>query len=224
MLELMLATRTTAAAVQQPSNASTVSLLHFDGNNGSTPIDEKGLVWTSNDSTTKVSTAQAKFGTGSLVRTGANALLTTPDKPQLRLTADFTIEFFYKPNSTTGRQVLLQKSTDIFCRLAGLSGSIELISDTGAVIFNSGGGIVANVWQHVAISRVGTTTYLFSGGQLITTYTGAYTFGNSSAAVTLGSFYDGSGGLYGALDEFRISNGGRYTTPFTPPAAAFVVD
>ena len=82
------------------------------------------------------------------------------------------------------------------------------------------------VWHHIAVSRSGTTTYLFLDGILVT----SGTLGNQSITTLYPLDIGGTPWasnqynryLNGYIDDFRITKGyARYTTNFNVPTAAF---
>lgn len=92
---------------------------------------------------------------------------------------------------------------------------------------------VVNTWYHIALVRAAGELLLFVNGQQFglpiadsSTY---FSGSNQTFAVGLEVTGTGSGsgnvantGFFGRMDETRFTNGvGRYTGPFTPPAAAF---
>jgi hypothetical protein len=200
----------------------TASLLHFDGANGGTTFtDAQGRVWTANNGAT-LSTASPKFGTASFLNNGTSGrYISTPDSADLKLTADFTVEFFLNPTNASPSQILTTKGTGGRLILSG--GAIFAYDDTGGNGM-SGGSVPAGTYVHVALSKQGGTTRLFVGGSVVATSTAYGTFGNNSSNLFIGTYSDGSYPMYAYLDEYRISKFARYTANFTPPTAPFSLD
>jgi YD repeat-containing protein len=203
-------------------------LLHGDGANNST-------VMTDNASTPKtvaavgnarISTTQSKFGGSAMAFDGDNDYLTVPASPGNDFnfgTGDFTIEAWIYPLSLSSPQY-----QSIF---GGGSGEFIFLLNNATVEVGrfyiagiaGGGPVTANAWQHIAVSRAGTTLKVFVGGvqkasvtdSTNITYAGVPRIGGSSNPSNFAYFN-------GYLDDLRITKGvARYTGSFTPPAQAF---
>lgn len=173
-----------------------------------------------------VSDAQSKFGGKSLYFNGS-AYLTISDINLLPATGDFTVDWWeYRTASSEGSVVFHQpvKAKDgtgtifgygyqnaVNVYMGNVSGSFNIAGQTsmGAEIFNT--------WVHRAVVRNGSTFYLFADGVLQNTIT-------SSAALARNitpyiGRYDSGNYLYykGYIDEFRVSEGARWTADFVPP-------
>ena len=166
----------------------------------------------------QISTAQSKFGGGSMYFDGTGDYLTMSNNPNINLdSGNFTIEMWLYPTGDT-------QNFSLF----GKAGSFELKCDTNRWVWFAGGTNVfvtngnlapANTWKHIALVRNGTTTTLYIDGT-------AYTQGTSANAVTntnpltIGA---GAGGTYtGYINDFRFTKGyARYTATFTPATSAF---
>jgi len=128
-------------------------------------------------------------------------------------TGNFTIEAWVYPISggyltgTTNGVLLFAPSSD--------DGFIRLGRENQAFDVSVNAGLVKNRWQHVAISRSGTTVYVFLDGILKGT-------GSSSQSYTLSSAYIGMGGTnyVGYASNFRFVVGtALYTADFPVPTA-----
>jgi hypothetical protein len=81
----------------------------------------------------------------------------------------------------------------------------------------------ADVWTHVAVTRVGTAFKLYIDGTLAASGTSSEAFDFSPTATYIGkNGWDGAAGELNAyIDDFRITKGlARYTSDFTPPISA----
>lgn len=211
-----------------PYWANVVSLLHFDGANGSTIFTDQisSNIWTPNAGCS-ISTASYKYGGSS----GNFPLSTicpihTPDNSSFQLgTGDFTIEGWFNPSApslgygfwyckglnTVGGMLLGVTPTAVFIRVAGTTDSTFTVS--------------ISIWTHVAWVRKSGITTIYVGG--LSVGSTSTVFNNNDTGI----FYLGSGpvGLassgycYGNyLDEVRITKGvARYTANFTPPTTPF---
>ncbi|AOV60911.1 virion structural protein [Synechococcus phage S-CAM22] len=142
-------------------------------------------------------------------------------------TGAYTIECWIKPNS------IASGSKAIFdMRTAGTEVSAYLYLDganlkyyvNGSVVITGATNLVANTWYHVAVSRTSTTTKMFlDGTQEGSNFSDSGNYG-STKPVRIGAAFDASADFPGYIDEFRISNSGRYTTNFTAPTGMFQGD
>lgn len=209
-----------------PYFSSVVSLMHFNGADGSTTFtDETGRAWSAT-SGAEIDTAQSVFGGASAYfPSSPNGYISTPSSADLGFgTGDFTIEFFGRRGGFPHQDA----SPYIDLRAGGSNGIVlHSTSSNADLLFNAGGAtrITAaqsvNTWYHIALSRVAGTTRLFSNG----VSAGSYADSNNYAATSalLGKYYDSATFfLFGHMDELRITKGvGRYTADFTPPSAQF---
>lgn len=220
-----------------PDFDKVVSLMHFDGADGSTSM--VGSVfrrWSTAGTGAALSTAQSKFGSSSLLLDGTDDYIVAGQASELSLTGDFTIEAWIRPTALTR-----QFATIVGSNIAGFSGDAWFLmllgnpnANAGKVQFGypSSNPIListtvlstAGQWYHVAVTRSGSTMRLFIDGALEASATNSATVEISSAGVRIGSNgWDGAASFFtGYIDEFRILNGtAAYTAAFTPPASAF---
>ena len=186
---------------------------------------------------TTTSTTQTKYndtsvrfdGNGDYILCGENYLGS----------ANFTAEMWWYPTSTA-RQALVHGSfgydyswgIDYSSTATNQKIGIWASSNgTGWNIANSDGGgngigsetITQNAWNHIALTRSGTTLRLFVNGVLDVEVTG---FSGTIASKTtnipiIGSWWNNIYYNSGYIEDFRITNGvARYTANFTPPTAA----
>jgi len=84
----------------------------------------------------------------------------------------------------------------------------------------TGTAITLNTWNHLAVSRSGTTTKLFINGAQAGTATDTNSYLNGALAPTIGTngYSRGSNSMQGYISNVRVVNGTAvYTTTFTPP-------
>lgn len=207
----------------------TAMLMHFDGSSFVDSADPARTFSVSGGAA--LSTAQSKFGGSSysnVIATGGN--ISTADAPELKLTGDFTIEYFYRDAGISGQdngQVIYQKHGGTGGDMIDISsGSPGLYNASAALIVGApASAIVDNTWQHHAWVREGNVwTVYIDGVQQGQVTDSTSTIGNNGAIAMIGNYFDGENSMNGFLDEFRISNIARYTAPFTPPIAAFTLD
>ena len=207
-----------------PHWANVVSLLHFDGEDGSTTFtDEKGKVWTPIGAT-QLDTAQVKFGSASASFSGSY-LDASASADFAFLTGDFTVEMFYRSTQFGGGGGPTLMDT----RFGSYGAEVVIYNPnmTNDLIFHSGGtravatGLSNAVWIHIALSRMsGVTRFFVDGVQHGLDFPDARSY--DGQVVRLGANYTGASSLTGHIDEFRITKGvARYTSNFTPPTAPF---
>lgn len=208
---------------------SVSALLHLNGADASTTFtDATGRTWTATG-TARIHTAQSKFGGASLEFPAAGDAIYAADSDDFYFDGDFTIELFYRPTSlTAARRFLCGQgdigATSISCMIEmDTFGRIRFWADSGKNFTASTVNLTVNVWNHIAVTRLGSLYTVWVNGASAGTYTNATLPSNFA-----GDFYIGRCGLYTGLtavypiDEFRITKGtARYTAPFTPPSAEF---
>lgn len=164
------------------------------------------------------------FGYGSVYFDGSGDILTVADNAALRMgTGDFTVELWWFPTTLSGYQTLYDKGYNS-------TGGMVLQTDSSAltVVMNGVSVITAgtfgpNVWNHVAVTRSGTTVRLFINGVLAGSGTSSADF-SSTHNVGIGSSTNQTGnGVYpatGYISNVRTVKGTAvYTAAFTPPTA-----
>lgn len=202
-------------------DANTASLIHADGSNNSTSVvdDVPGITWSAGGDA-KLLTAEKKFGTASLFFDGTgDSLSNAGGHASLALsTTDFCLEFWMYPSNVSGVKILYEGSGVVQLYLSG--NTLNYYNGT-SVVLSGVGTVSANTWQHVALTRSGTSLRLFlEGTQIGSTITDSINYGSGSGFPRFGI---GSGSPFpyaGYLDEIRISKTARYTANFTPPTAA----
>jgi hypothetical protein len=175
----------------------------------------------------QISTAQSKFGGSSMYFNGSSYLSTNSATTNLYAfgTGDFTVEFWLYMNSIAGITTIYES------RPSGAEGQYVLLySNSGAItLYVNGGNVISsstvsiNTWYHVALCRSSGSTKLFiNGTQSGSTYSDANNYINATNRPFIGANNTGSYFLNGYIDDLRITKGyARYTSTFTPPAAAF---
>ena len=224
----------------EPYFNNTTLLLHADD---FTDSSQYNATLTNTGSVT-VNTTIYKYGTGSFQFSGGTSgnYLTTPSSVTYSLgSSDFTIEFW----------VYSANLTNLSSNYPGLMGSVPNIAygngywlivyynTTNRIAFlaTSTGSyasvpnaITVNTWSHLAFVRKGTSMIAFIDG-VGTTYPTYFSSvsdidGSASRLVNIGGSGVNPGTpdprMTGYIDDVRITKGlARYTSNFTPPAAAF---
>ena len=206
-----------------PSFTNVSLLLHGNGTNGSTTITDSSsnnfAITAFNDA--QISTTDPKFGTGAISFDGTGDYITIPANSAFQLgTGDFTVECWAKPSVTNDNDGLFTFGGSV----TGLA--VSVTSGSWLLHPAAGGGTtmvsaILNTWQHVAVTRSGTSLRFFLNGiQAGSTISNNTNFTDNQLKV--GYYYANSFVYSGLIDEFRVTKGiARYTGNFTSPTAPF---
>jgi len=218
-------------------------LLHGNGANGSTTITDSSP--TPKAATlvgdVQISTAQSKFGGSSIVFDKVADRITYAASSDFAFgTGDFTIEawvysrdtsiaargWFQVSTTTGGLQPGYNSGIAIFQgnnKNAGSAANGICVAIDGNNFFGSevGAAVLAeNQWQHIAVTRFGSTCRVFVNGTEIGSRTSSANL--TATNLVVGGYYDTPYLFDGYIDDLRITKGvARYTANFTPPAAPF---
>jgi hypothetical protein len=223
----------------------TLLLLHMDGTDGSTVfIDDNGnhgttrtavAVDAGNDATSD--TSQYKFGDASLYLDGTDDYLEVGGATFLDdfvNTAPWTIEYWIRPQSTSGFETHFGNwgGSSTRCFFLGSDNGTQLTFywvDSGGTIDTTtigknSGALTVNSWNHVALTNDGTNFNLYSNGTRVAT--GANDTIRAQAERTrIGASANDAEDFLGHIDEFRISTVERYSgTSYTQPTTRFIND
>jgi len=178
----------------------------------------------------QISTTEFKYGNASgkfdgMVGTKVTVLDSNP--AIFEFDGDFTVEAWVYPTSVSGNKEIVSRYTGsnnawVFRlqdgQLAWYAGA-----DTGD--YYQYGTVVTGQWQHVSISRSGTSVKMFVDGvQVGSTQTNSGTMTAGTAGCTIGASDESSFEFPfdGYIDDLRITKGvARYTADFTPPTREF---
>ena len=225
-------------------DANTTLLMHYNDLNSSTNfVDDNGQGRLSKVITAvgdaKISTAQYKYGSSSAVfdGTGDYLNLTASD---FNFESEFTVEGWIRP--TADAQTFFctaQSGTSTGFWISTWTGASAIVGyrttvggGAGAAA-SSAGVLTYNAWNHIALSRSGTTAELYVNGTRVLNITDFYNSNTSTLEIGRGrGISDGAWGssppfaYTGHIDEVRVSNIRRYSgaTSFTPSPTAFVSD
>ena len=221
------------APVTDPDFSDVSLLLDGNGTNGSTSftdLSDNSLSVTTNGNV-EVSTSVKKFGTGSIKFDGAtNSYLEVASSSVFDLgTSDWTIEgWIYPQTDSDDRGGIFE----LYVNDSNVLRIMKQVNDELEFRIESGGTRVCdirttnfsyNAWNHVAaVNNSGTITFYIDGTNRGTDT--SFTMPDfSSARVLLGMDLLATDRWYtGYIDDFRVTKGvARYTSNFTPPAAAF---
>jgi hypothetical protein len=176
----------------------------------------------------QISTAQSKFGGGSMLFDGTGDYL-VPNGAGTNLgfvfgTGDFTIEFWVYFISGLGSDIVLYDSrplstNGVYPTLYVNSSSQLSYVVSGADRITSGSAFSATQWYHIALCRSGTSTRMFINGvQVGSTYSDSNNYLNPARrpVIAINGFNETAAPLNGYIDDLRITKAARYTTSFTP--------
>ena len=219
-----LYTANTSPPTIPPTNVANTSLLCNFTNAGIFDQTAKNILETVGDA--KVSTAQYKYGTGSMVFDGTGDYIKSASSNLNILGGeDFTIEFWLYPNNTTSAYRALVSSENYPVTTGGWSlyqngTAIEFwLTPGSSVTINAASAITASTWQHLALCRASGTLRLFINGTSVASVSNSTSL--TGQQIWIG---DNNGGDYffnGYIDDLRITKGyARYTSNFTAPTAA----
>ena len=153
-----------------------------------------------------------------LLLDGANDYLSIPTSTEFGFgTGAWTIEFYFRPASVTGTQVLvdLRSTATELAPLIRTDGTGLEYHVNGTDVI-TGGTIAVNTWYHLTVSKSGSTTKMFLNGvQVGSDWSDSSDYG-STKPVRIGADYQALTGFTGHIDELRISNSARHTAAFTP--------
>lgn len=217
-----------SAAVQDPSYANVSLLLHGDGTNGSTTITDnspspKTVTAVGN---AQISTAQSRFGGASIAFDGTGDSLTVPSSSDWTLgsSGNFTIECWVYPNGSQGSNAGIASTFTNWSSYGSRwaltinSLTVRWFDDIGNIAMS--GSVSSAQWSHLAVSRSGSSIYLFINGTLTGTQTVNQAYATQERLI-IGSI-PGQSDFNGYIDDLRITKGvARYTANFIPPAAPF---
>lgn len=195
---------------------SLLSLLHFDGPDGSdTFTDETGRSWSLNNAT--ISTIAYLYG-GASGLFGGNASIYSTSPGDALGSDDFLVEI-------SGNFVTL--GTNIIVDMRGESNNqpmpaIYNVGTTlyyyvnGANVITAKGALATGAWKRIAVSRQGGVTRMFVDGvQVGKDWPDATIYTNTK--ITLGSNWQITGTyIHGWLDEFRLQKGIGIDSNYTP--------
>lgn len=213
-------------ATAQSDYSSVTHLLHYDGTNGQTSVaDEQGRTYTRVGSAS-LSSTQSKFGGTSLSIPNTSSWIESTTAFAIG-SQDFTIETWVYPTSSTQYQQVLgqQIANNNATWWLGIYNGKPTFASWNAVgwSLDSPTLVTLNAWNHMAVTRQGTTLRMYLNGNLVLTKT-ATSPSFVSNRISFGSIGPGmSGAFTGYLDDTRISVGyARYTgATYTVPTAPF---
>lgn len=213
-----LAAGAATAITQDPDFNSVSLLLHMNGSNGSTTFTDSSSAarTVTRYADAQISTTQSKFGGASGYFDGSGDYLSLASDQAFVFNGDFTIEAWIYCSNLNSNKGIFASSAERF----GLIRVENFIYWLGSSDI-SGSSILlsATTWHHVVACRSGSTLRLFVDGAQAGS-------GASTQTPALNTWFVASNQsgehFNGYIDDLRVTKGvARYTSAFTPPAAAF---
>ena len=200
-------------------------LLHCDGTNDATTFTDSAQAFTVTPTSvvTKTAGATLKYGSAAAYFASSGVLAISTDAEFGMSTGDWTIEAWVHPTSLSAVGTIIDMHTgavaDLHLKLK-TDGKLEIYNNgTSAISYTSTAALSTGVYTHVAIVRIGATTYVYINGVLDGSYSSVSY--SATAPVKIGRNDAGTEPFIGYMDDIRITKGlGRYTAAFTPPTEA----
>lgn len=180
--------------------------------------------------TSRISTAEKKYGSGSILFNGSTDYCRTiaPAGTHQFGTGDFTIECWAYCTNLAGGTGNVMEIIDFRSSTINEARPTLAIQNSQFLYFANGSNrivsstISANTWYHVAVVRSSGSTKLYVNGTNVgVTY--ADTNNYLDGTPTIGNYLPNPiYGFAGYIDDVRLTKGiARYTANFTPPTQAF---
>jgi hypothetical protein len=197
----------------------------FDLSNNGQLITNIATTISTTYNTNQITPVQKKFGTQSFLSSISGQYQTISNASTLQFgTGDFTIECWVYRSVAGSNHTIMSKgsSTGPTGFVLYINTSNQLLYGNSSILKTSTTTIPATTWTYVAITRSGTTGYMFINGTLEGAgYSDTYNY-NQTDTLRIGIDRSTINGLVGYLDDIRITTGVcRYTATFSAPSTAF---
>jgi hypothetical protein len=215
---------TASSTVADPYYNYTSLLLHMDGTNASTNFVDSGpnaLAVTATSST--ISTTQSKYGGASGYFDGSTGYLSLTGNSSFQFgTGDFTIEaWVYISANAANQQTFLDTRGAATATPFTFGLYQSKLAFYDGTMRQSSATVTTGQWYHFAACRSGGTLRLFIDGIIYYSASNTTNFTTGANSIYIGRGFD-SAAYYtnGHMDDLRVTKYARYTSAFTPPAAA----
>jgi hypothetical protein len=183
------------------------------------PTNQEPLFNFTAEGNAQLSTAQAKFGSSSLLLDGTDDYVETTTNLDLS-SGDFTVDVWIRPDNVTGYKGIWQSGTSTTEQSYLLGNQVYWTVNPSTIITTSV-TVSAGVWTMLSYEREGNTHRIYKNGTLEDTATTANKQDNGPFSIGKNGFGD----FDGYIDEFRVSDIARYGgSSFTEPTQAFSFD
>jgi hypothetical protein len=192
--------------------------------NGSTIVDlSKNTKTLSTFGAVQTSTAQLKYGSASISNDGVLGYIDVSGDIEINLAGSpYTIEAWVYPNSTSATQIIYSQYPN-GVELGIDPGGDVYVQPSGATFITTGiGAVLANVWQHLAVTYDGVTTRLFVNGEVRASSTSISGAGTSNTATIASRASAHNYPFNGFIDDLRVTRFARYVTNYELPPLSFV--
>jgi hypothetical protein len=203
--------------------ANTSFLLNFT-NAGITDATAKNVLETVGNA--QISTTQSKFGGSSMYFDGTGDWLIVPNNAFYNFgSGDFTIEFWWYPNTTADQNLISKWNSGTEWILQWRNAGNFRWAANGSVVRDATYTLSTGAWIHVAVSCASGSLRIFvNGTQIGTTATqSSITTTTEPVVIGAGQLSTTPAPVNGYFDDVRITRFARYTSNFTAPTAAFPV-
>ena len=207
--------------------ASTKILMPFTTDSGFTDIENNHAITVIGSPT--ISTAQSKFGAGSLRVSSGNYLrINSTSTLDMSGKKPFTFEcwVYLTSGHSSGSGILSMRSSVEYCPLVVKEGTTFIGNGSlgGWSFLNSYEVVGRNTWSHVAIVFDGTNVRLYVNGNgtfenPVVSNKPHPSWPSTNNFLNIG--FDADGAADGYINDLRISDIAVYTANFTPPTSPF---
>lgn len=218
--------RTILSKRDNVTGSGMVLLLHMDGTQGSTTFTDSNspAKTVTVSGSVQIDTGQYKFGGASGLFGGGGSYLSIADSADWDFgTSDFTVDFWVRLTDATSQQAFVSRNNgnefEIVIQSAGTEIAVGVPGSTKSFV---GSLISSNAWNHIAVTRNGSSMRVFLNGvQYGSTATSSEDIQGSSAMI-IGGLENGAISVNGYMDELRILKGtAAWTANFTVPSAPY---
>ncbi len=199
-------------------------LTKADSSSTDNQVDASANSHTITESGSVISTAFSPYHPGgySYYFDGSGDYLTTPTSSDFTYgTGDFTIEaWVYIPSAPSNYKYILGQATVSTGLGLYIQSGVYKLYGGGGLIVQSSTGYQLNKWEHIAISRSGTTLKMFLNGAEVGSVTNSLNFASgTSNGLTIGRWLEApdTQSWLGYIKDVRVVKGTAvYTSAFTP--------
>ena len=172
---------------------------------------------------TKSSTSYTKFLSSSIYFDGTGDRIDIPNDSAYNFeSGNSTLEMWVYPTDVSGTRNLITRGTSGYSGfILSHSGFLESVNGSSwGVNITFSSALTANSWQHIAVVRNGNTWTVYKDGTSVGTGTATGSVSSAAQTLTIGE-RGGQSNFAGYMSDIRLTKGlARYTSNFTPPAAA----
>jgi len=205
----------TTALITTADNGFTSNKLFRDSSGNNHTI-------TANGDATQSTFSPYRHGGYSTYFDGTGDYLGVPDDSGFDFDGDFCVELWlYREGDTSGtyQSIIGGNGNGVNGWTIYIENSSNALKFFFSSFLLSGGTVIDNQWNHVAVTRSGTSLQMFLNGSVVDSATNSTTFTDSSGGggTRIGYDFNGNGYYQGYIADIRIVKGAAvYTSAFTP--------